>query len=176
MPNEQSCPKSPSPSSSPIGGVAGSQGGASSPPWGLLRRLAEVTRGESIHAVARRLRMNQETIRRALQGESRPSGEFLQAICREYNLSAHWLFFGTGPKFADEVEGTRPRTFMRVAAELRARADEIAVMITELELQIARDRESIPNDLDVIGRLSAENFELRQPKPDRRMRNRRFLD
>lgn len=153
--------------------AAGSRADTSSSARDLLHRLDEVVRGQSIREVADRLQMCGETVRRMLRGEGRPSTEFLQAVCETYNVSAHWLLFGTGPKFADEVEGTRPRTFMRVAAELRARADEIAVMITELELQLARDRGCLPTQLKVVGRLSAEGFEFNLPQRRQRPRSKR---
>lgn len=153
--------------------AAGARAGPSSSARGLLHRLDEVVGGQSIREIADCLQMCPETARRMLRGEGRPSEEFLRAVCAKFNVSAHWLLFGTGPKFADEVEGTRPRTFMRVAAELRARADEIAVMITELELQLARDRASLPTELKIDGRLSAEGFEFNLPQRRQRPRSKR---
>lgn len=148
--------------------AAGTRAEPSSSARGLLHRLDEVVHGQSIREISLRTQMCHETVRRMMRGGGRPSTEFLHAVCIAFNVSAHWLLFGTGPKFADEVEGSRPRTFMRVAAELRARADEIAVMITELELQLARERESLPSELRAYGRLTADSFELCLPQGRKR--------
>lgn len=65
-------------------------------PRDLWERLRWAARGCSVREVARRTRMNPETVRRYMRG-SVPTVWFVIEFCRAYGVSADWLLDGIGP-------------------------------------------------------------------------------
>ncbi|MGP1347169.1 MAG: helix-turn-helix domain-containing protein [Phycisphaerales bacterium] len=68
----------------------------------LLERLRTAVGQRTFSTVAEATGTSAETVRRYLAKEKTPSIEFLAALCRAYNLNAHWLLMGAGPMLRTE--------------------------------------------------------------------------
>lgn len=155
----------------PASPAAGTRAKASSLARDLRHRLDEILKQKSIREVANDLGMNAETVRRALQGESRPSVEFVMAVCSTYNVSAHWLLFGEGPRASDEVSGARSHRLSQVEADLQAKGRQLGVMLRELELLLRRYHTSLPSAIQAKNVIHAEEVEIKvAPDPAYRPR------
>jgi hypothetical protein len=89
---------------------------------GLVERLNQVCAGRSLRALARILGTNHHSVRAYLAGRQPPTS-FLQAVCREFDVSADWLLFGAArpPTRAGGVSPPEPGERVNDALQVWAR-------------------------------------------------------
>lgn len=75
----------------------------------ITHRIREVCSSTSGWLLEKELGINHETIRRVLNGQSRPSARVLVAICERYEVRAEWLLLGRGVMRAQTKGGAKPR-------------------------------------------------------------------
>ena len=61
---------------------------------------------------------NRDTIRRYETGITQPDSDFLQAICREYQVSPTWLLLGDGEKNIKESSAVGKKEMMLVTVKM----------------------------------------------------------
>lgn len=111
---------------------------------GLHRRILSIVGERPYASVAKATRTTPATARRYLTGNA-PSVDFLQSLCEEFEINAHWLLTGHGPMHAGDLKEhalkhANPTELMgaiaRALESLTDRLDRLEVFVQTQEARL----------------------------------------
>lgn len=120
----------------------------------LHERMHSVAGGLTYRALGETTGMHPETVRRYMQGQS-PSAEFLEALCRSFDLNAQWLIMGRGPTKRSEARAhilreSNPSELLAAIAQalekLAQRLDRLEVFVQTLESRLGTHAQRPSNE------------------------------
>lgn len=109
-------------------------------------RIAEVVEhsGLTKTAFAQRLNVGQPFISQICSGKTNPSDRTIADICREFNVSEHWLRTGEGEMF---IELSEDADFIRVMTEIQVSDDELIKSILMAYWELPDDKKAAIRNL-----------------------------
>ena len=95
-------------------------------------------------AFATKINVSQPFISRLASGDKVPSDRTIADICREFNVSEHWLRTGEGDMFIQLSENA---DFIRVMTEIQVSDDELIKSILMAYWDLPNDKKAAIRDL-----------------------------
>ncbi|MBS6272092.1 MAG: helix-turn-helix transcriptional regulator [Clostridiaceae bacterium] len=95
-------------------------------------------------AFATKINVSQPFISRLASGDKVPSDRTIADICREFNVSEHWLRTGEGDMF---IQLSEDADFIRVMTEIQVSDDELIKSILMAYWDLPDDKKAAIRDL-----------------------------